>query len=463
MVASDAAGKFRGTPVKGMLDVKIETDRSTYKPGDKGKVKVTLTDASGEPVRGQVTLTAYDEAVTYIQDEFGPGPRVFFYGQKLYHTPQKTSSLDHLFGVWGSLQRAEHFTHQGGIPDGWTGYWNIAAGGMSLSGGIEDEEMKHRDSFYFGRLGGAAGDSGAGNLRQSARRATGEMAAMDAASPMSAAQPVAARSMALADGAPGKGAFGGGMAEAAEGPGAGPGGMVDPEIRTHFADTALWIPGLCVGENGTTETEIVFPQSLTTWRLRGFGLTNATQVGDATANITTTKNLLVRLQAPRFFVERDEVVLSANVHNYLKTDKKVTAELIIPADLLEFMESGMGVPPVKESGMGVPPMNIHGQDAHATRDKEGNAHFTAEATVAANGEHRFDWPVRVKKQGLARITVKALTDEESDAMRMAAETWTGNWWELGGGLPRFRSRHQQDHRAKRLLPRRTRRRPCPDR
>jgi hypothetical protein len=37
----------------------------------------------------------------------------------------------------------------------------------------------------------------------------------------------------------------------------------------------------------------------------------------------------VRLQAPRFFVERDQVVLTANVHNYLKTDKRVKVALQI--------------------------------------------------------------------------------------------------------------------------------------
>ena len=28
------------------------------------------------------------------------------------------------------------------------------------------------------------------------------------------------------------------------------------------------------------------------------------------------------MQAPRFFVEKDEVVLSANIHNYLDTEAK---------------------------------------------------------------------------------------------------------------------------------------------
>ena len=38
--------------------------------------------------------------------------------------------------------------------------------------------------------------------------------------------------------------------------------------------------------------------------------------------------------------------------------------------------------------------------------------------VPAGGETRLDWRVKVVKEGRATITVKALTDEESDAMAM---------------------------------------------
>jgi hypothetical protein len=380
-------------PVKGLLNVKIETDKETYKPGDKGKVKVAVTDMSGEPVRGQVTLTAYDEAVTYIQDEFGPNPRVFFYGQKRYHTPQAVSSVDNSFGVWGSLERAEHYTYQGGEPDGWRGHWALDVSGMSLAG--LNAEAKDASGFggYGDRYGGVAGGMGGGIVR-----ANGGANLESASKPMSSAAPGAAPARAFDVLEP----LGQGMREShkskEEEQPAGMAAMVEPEIRTNFADTALWVPGLAVGDTGTTETEIVFPQSLTTWRVRGYALTNATQVGDATAHATTTKNLIVRLQAPRFFIERDEVVLSANVHNYLKTSKKVTAELLIPADLFTFLGD---------------------TDKAPAPDKEGFVHLPAQATVKANGEHRFDWPVKALKQGLARVTVKALTDEESDGMRMA--------------------------------------------
>ena len=56
--------------------------------------------------------------------------------------------------------------------------------------------------------------------------------------------------------------------------------------------------------------------------------------------VITRKDLIVRLQAPRFFVEKDEVVLSANVHNYLKTKKKVQVALDLPGKELTGATTG---------------------------------------------------------------------------------------------------------------------------
>ena len=59
-------------------------------------------------------------------------------------------------------------------------------------------------------------------------------------------------------------------------------------------------------------------------------------------DVTTAKDLLVRLQAPRFFVERDECVLSANVHNYTGEDRRLRVALqmegntLFPAELTAF-------------------------------------------------------------------------------------------------------------------------------
>ena len=110
-----------------------------------------------------------------------------------------------------------------------------------------------------------------------------------------------------------------------------------------------------------------------------------TKVGQGESEIVTTKDLLVRLQAPRFFVEKDEVVLSANVHNKLKTKKAVQV-------VLEF--DGSVLQPMSETAM------------------------AQTVEIAAGSEHRVDWRVKVAHEGQAVIRMKALTDEESDAAQM---------------------------------------------
>jgi len=254
-------------PVEGLLNVSVKTDRETYKPGEKGRVRVEVTDHSGKPVEGQVTLTVYDESITYIQEEFGPNPRIFFYGQKRYHTPAVDSSVNNTFNPWGYFTRAEQYTFHGGEPEGWRGYWDLDVRGFSLSGG---PESKHEAYDSYARRGsGVASVENAPSASQPLSGPVGgafsNRIAQDALAPVDEES----------------GAEGGEPGDTGE--------MVEPEIRAFFADTALWLPDLKLTEDGSAEAEITFPQSLTTWRVRGYALTNATQVGDATAQATTPK------------------------------------------------------------------------------------------------------------------------------------------------------------------------------
>ena len=81
-------------------------------------------------------------------------------------------------------------------------------------------------------------------------------------------------------------------------------------------------------ESGTAQVRAcTMPDSLTTSRMRPWSFGHGSRVGAGAAEIITRKDLLVRLQAPRFFVEKDEVVLSAIVHNYLKSAKRISVGL----------------------------------------------------------------------------------------------------------------------------------------
>jgi uncharacterized protein YfaS (alpha-2-macroglobulin family) len=166
-------------------------------------------------------------------------------------------------------------------------------------------------------------------------------------------------------------------------------GGVEPAVRSNFADTALWVGAIDTAKDGTAEVELKMPENLSTWKAKVWTLGRGTRVGQGETEMITTKNLIVRLQAPRFFVTSDQVVLSANVHNYLKTKKNVQVKFELDGGNLEAVE-------------------VNGKNAFGGLSIE----------VDAGGEKRVDALVRVAKPGTAVIRVKAITDEESDATQM---------------------------------------------
>ena len=133
------------------------------------------------------------------------------------------------------------------------------------------------------------------------------------------------------------------------------------------------------------EVTFKMPENLTGWQAKVWAMGHGTRVGQGDAALVTRKDLIVRLQAPRFFVETDEVVLSANVHNYLKRRKSARVTLELDGGCLALMK---------------------GQKQ------------TRSVSVEADGEQRVDWRVKVLKEGAAVVRMLALTDEESDAMQM---------------------------------------------
>ena len=90
-------------------------------------------------------------------------------------------------------------------------------------------------------------------------------------------------------------------------------------------------------KTGTAEVELNMPENLTTWKINVWAMGHGTKVGSGSTEVVTRKNLILRLAAPRFFIQKDEVVLSANVHNYLKNDKMVTVSLEMPGEELVAM------------------------------------------------------------------------------------------------------------------------------
>jgi uncharacterized protein YfaS (alpha-2-macroglobulin family) len=158
----------------------------------------------------------------------------------------------------------------------------------------------------------------------------------------------------------------------------------EPTIRREFKDTAFWQPDVVTGGDGKATVSFKLPDNLTTWRATARAVTTDTRVGSSVQKTIARKDVIMRLEMPRFLTEGDTVTISGVVHNFLKSDKSTKISLDLNgAQLL---------------------------------DSPGET-----VTIKQNGEHRVDWRVQANQVGKLTLLAKALTDTESDAVEMSME------------------------------------------
>lgn len=337
-------------PAKKVVNVEVLPTATSVLPGEETKVELRLTDIDGRPFQGSLVMTMYDRAVEHISGGSNvPDIQAHFWKWKRSHNPSTEHSLSRFAG--NLVREGQNWMNNLGI------FGNISAD-AGLDGDIAGEpEMLAMPSMSM--------DDGAPAGREMSQEA---------------GKPQAMRKNAATFGLAGGGRADFNMAggEQVEQ------GLAAPTVRREFADAAFWSVSLKPNSDGIAEATIKMPENLTAWKVRTWALGPQTEVGEGTAEIKTAKNIMVRLQAPRFFVEKDEVVLSAVVHNYLEENKTTRVTLDLGGDELETSAS-------REVTVDIP----------------------------AGGETRVDWRVRVVREGTAKITMAALTDVESDAMEMS--------------------------------------------
>ncbi|HEY3102452.1 MAG TPA: MG2 domain-containing protein [Pyrinomonadaceae bacterium] len=158
----------------------------------------------------------------------------------------------------------------------------------------------------------------------------------------------------------------------------------EPTIRKEFKDTAFWQPDVVTGGDGKATVEFKLPDNLTTWRATARAVTTDTRVGSSVQKTIARKDVIMRLEMPRFLTEGDTVTISGVVHNFLKSDKSTKISLDINgAQLLDSPSETV--------------------------------------TIRQNGEHRVDWRVQANQVGKLTLLAKALTDKESDAVEMTMD------------------------------------------
>jgi hypothetical protein len=103
-----------------------------------------------------------------------------------------------------------------------------------------------------------------------------------------------------------------------------------PSLRSHFQETAFFFPQLHTDAEGNIILKFKAPDALTRWKLMAFGHTKELQSGSLTESATTSKELMIVPNTPRFFREGDKMVYSAKVTNLSDKDiqGKATLQLI---------------------------------------------------------------------------------------------------------------------------------------
>ena len=79
--------------------------------------------------------------------------------------------------------------------------------------------------------------------------------------------------------------------------------------------------------NGQASVTVTLPENLTTWQMDVRAVTDSTEVGQNTHDLTSTKPLIVNLQTPRFFVVEDTSLIGALLINNTKEDLDVDVNL----------------------------------------------------------------------------------------------------------------------------------------
>jgi len=354
------------------LNVKVTSDKAVYQPQEDGTFEIEVTDRNGKPVSADVSIGLTDAAVYYIQGEYAPDIRQFFYGDKRQQSVQTQASFHQRAFV--SLVRGEN----GHLMTDSEREYELRR--KSQDKNAPEDALHISNERERGQLGavGGKGDAGYRDNRHAPKKSMPSAAvAMEESANSMRQEMKEGRSMLVKDEVSGQAA------------GADSGSLQEPDrVRDDFRSTVVWLPSVRTDEKGRATVKAKFPDSLTTWRMTARADTKDTAVGNVTHDVKSNKELMIRLQAPRFFTERDLVAVSAIIDNMSDKALKVMPEL-------------------KAEGVTVTGLY---KDGKFVKGEIGMVE------VPANGQTRVDWAVSAQKAGTARLTVAAKSKTLSDAM-----------------------------------------------
>ena len=338
-------------PVERFLAVAVKADREQYQPRDEGTLAISAKDVNGRPVSAEIALGLVDQSVQYIQQDYAGDPRQFYYGSKRAHAVQTQTTLN-------QKSYAQFMEVDGQLRERRDEMKDLAA------------NVKRKGEAQISFNGGRSGVDGFLQISEDERAPSGTMKQINAL-------PVMGRTVESLD-----------LLTPAAAPAQSPGQEPAVQVRSDFRSTILWLPDVKTDADGTATVKVKYPDSLTTWAATARVATTGNQFGIGNSSTRTKQPLIVRLQAPRFFVVGDQVTVSGVINN--NTDETMSVMPALNAEGLNV--TGLLVDGKPVSGQGSP------------------------VIVKPNSETRVDWLVAVTHASEAKLKVEARGGKYADAM-----------------------------------------------
>lgn len=375
------------------LSVKLKHDK-VLKPGQKAVWSLSAKDPQGKPVEGEASVRMFDRSLEYYA--------------KADETP-----FDSLYAVREIPQGAQgsYLTRQGTelpVDRGWIKALLELFGkrtreplppGLRMSRGRIHGYGRHRmmRGMDFESDGMVMEDRmmPGGAMQKSSRM---EMASLAPSAPAGA--PMEAEGL--------SGGGGGEMKKSKASNAAAP--PAPPQVRKDFSETAFYKPQLRLTK-GRARFPLKAPERLTAWRVSGSVVTRDVKSGLFSAETVTRKDLMVRVEIPRFLREGDEAELRAVVHNETEAEMSGTLSLA----LLDEKD-----PAGEQFGLSAPEKEFtakpHGTSAHAWKVKApSQLKFFKVRAIARSGEkadaEERDLPVLPSRQRIIDSLVAALNGD----------------------------------------------------
>ncbi|MEY2429180.1 MAG: alpha-2-macroglobulin, partial [Verrucomicrobiota bacterium] len=376
-------------PTKNFLTVDVKPDRPQYEPREEGTFHITTRDDHGKPVPAEVAFSLVDESVFYIQQDYAGDPRQFYFGTKRQQFVQTQSTMNQKSYAKLIKGENEQLIDERERDE----LLHRRRAGSRDQDAFYSEDYKNKDRFAFDAVNGdkleTLSDSSATRKMYGVSGGIGGLAMAKAARgenrPMAAASPISALGLRLDE------------------PKESPGQEPAVQVRTDFRSTILWQPDLTTDEEGKATVKIKYPDSLTGWKATARVVSQANQFGIADATTRTKQPLIVRLQAPRFFLVGDTVTLSAVLNN--NTDEAM--EVKVGLDVTNVAQASLPA----GSGSILLPIESSRRDAAQPAGWK-----PALLSVPAHGEARADWIAVVKTAGEVKLKVTGRGNKYADAM-----------------------------------------------